>query len=146
MRVLIITIITLAPLFAFSKTHTVKMLNVSKDKQMLFEPYWLEVSLNEKVNFIPTDAAHNSQSIIVPKGSLAWKSELNQPITFNFENPGIYLYECFIHTKMGMLGIIIVDDNYENKALVIKKLKEISGQSIMNKERVQTLVKKLEAH
>ena len=46
--------------------------------------------------------------------ALPKKSDLDVRHSITFYLPGIYLYQCTLHGNMGMLGIIIVDNNFDN--------------------------------
>ena len=46
--------------------------------------------------------------------SLAEKSELYVSHSVTFALPGVYLYQCTPHGNMGMLGLIVVGNNFDN--------------------------------
>ena len=46
--------------------------------------------------------------------SLPDKSDLNVGHAVTFDLPEVYLYQCTPHGNMGMLGIIVVDINFDN--------------------------------
>ena len=46
--------------------------------------------------------------------SLAEKSELDVSHSVTFALPGVYLYQCTPHGNMGMLGLIVVENNFDN--------------------------------
>ena len=46
--------------------------------------------------------------------SLPKKSELNAFYSVTFRLPGIYLYQCTPHGNMGMLGLIVVGNDFHN--------------------------------
>ena len=41
-------------------------------------------------------------------------SKMNEYHSVLFKTPGIYLYGCTPHLNMGMLGLIIVDNDFHN--------------------------------
>ena len=53
--------------------------------------------------------------------SLPKKSEIDDFHSIIFKIPGVYLYGCSPHANMGMLGLIIVSNDFHN----VDKLKEI---------------------
>ena len=53
--------------------------------------------------------------------SLPKKSELNAFYSVTFHLPGIYLYQCTPHGNMGMLGLIVVGNDFHN----LEDIKEI---------------------
>ena len=50
--------------------------------------------------------------------SLAEKSELDVTHSVTFALPGVYLYQCTPHGNMGMLGLIVVGNNFNNLAKI----------------------------
>ena len=46
--------------------------------------------------------------------ALPEKSDLNVRHAITFDLPGIYLYQCTPHGNMGMLGLIVVGNNFDN--------------------------------
>ena len=52
--------------------------------------------------------------------ALPEKSDLNVCHAITFDLPGVYLYQCTPHGNMGMLGLVIVGNDFHN-------LKDIEG-------------------
>ena len=103
--------------------HDVLMLNAScKDQESptpnVFEPAILRVNAGDRVRFIPSQSGHNSASKrgMIPKGSQPWNSAIDEELTITLTVPGIYGYICLPHYEMGMVGLIIVDDDLSNLA------------------------------
>ena len=46
--------------------------------------------------------------------SLPENSDLDVQHTGTFDLPGVYLYQCTPHGNMGMLGLIVVGNNFDN--------------------------------
>ena len=59
---------------------------------------------------MPTDRAHNSESLVVPEGGETWKGKLNQEVTATLTVEGLYAYKCLPHFGLGMVGLIAVGD------------------------------------
>ena len=79
---------------------------------------------------------HNVHFIKAPDGIKLKKSKLNKKFTYKFDTPGIYLYQCTPHKSMGMIGLVIVDNDISNKKSIAKakvygkskkKLKKLLG-------------------
>ena len=95
----------------------VQMLNKSSDGQVWqFEPAFLKVAPGDTVTFVPSDPGHNSESIkaAVPEGAEPWKGKLNEPISVNLTEEGVYVYKCLPHVGLGMVGVIQVGDSTAN--------------------------------
>ena len=71
---------------------------------------------------MPTNEGHNVEFLAGPEMTLLPpKSKIDQVYSVVFKVPGVYLYGCTPHANMGMLGLIIVDNNFHN----IEKIKTI---------------------
>ena len=58
---------------------------------------------------------HNVEFLGGPNmNSLPEKSGFNSFYKVNFDLPGVYLYHCTPHGNMGMLGLVIVGNNFHN--------------------------------
>ncbi len=118
------------------------MLNQLDGKSMIFEPSFLKINVGDKVTFIPEQLGHNSASLLIPKNSKPWKSQTNQRFSLDFNQQGIYIYECSIHGVMAMIGIIQVGEakNLEEAKDFLNKHR---NKVIMNKNRIDDYLKKL---
>jgi pseudoazurin len=97
--------------WASAAEHTVEMLNKGPDGQRnWFEPAVLFIQPGDTVRFVPTDRAHNSESLMVPEGGETWKGKLNQEVTATLTVEGLYAYKCLPHFGLGMVGLIAVGD------------------------------------
>ena len=60
-------------------------------------------------------------------------SEIDEPHTVVFKASGIYLYGCTPHADMGMLGLVIVDNDFHN----LNAIKQIQfsrvGKSVLQR-------------
>lgn len=67
--------------------HTVAMKNTGAEGMMVFEPAVLNVAVGDTVKFVPTDMAHNSQSVdnLKPAGSASWVGAINEPVTVTID-------------------------------------------------------------
>ena len=127
MRNLIILVVSifgivLASGLAYSKEITVDMLNKRADGQkMVYSQDVIKVKSGDAVTWLPKTKGHNVEFISVPEGvKKIKKSKLNKKVSYTFETPGIYLYQCTPHKAMGMIGLVIVDGNVDNKAKIAK--------------------------
>ena len=82
------------------------------------DSYSLEVAkinVGDTIEWIPKNKGHNVEFLAGPNmKALPKKSDLDVRHSITFYLPGIYLYQCTPHGNMGMLGIIIVDNNFDN--------------------------------
>ena len=80
-----------------------------------------KIDVGDTIEWLPKNEGHNVEFLGGPDfNSLPEKSDLNAfySVTFNF--PGVYLYQCTPHCNMGMLGLVIVGNDFHN-------LKDIEG-------------------
>ena len=134
----ILGLVFLSSLPAVAGTVSIDMLNKRADgEKMVYSQDIVNVKVGDTVTWIPKSKGHNVQFISVPDGiKKLKKSKLNKQFSFTFERAGIYLYQCTPHKSMGMIGVVVVDGNVENKKIVAKtkvfgkskkKLKKILG-------------------
>ena len=130
---------------AFAVDYTVKMLNQGTGGVMIFEPAVLKINKGDTVNFVATDAAHNSASLpgMIPAGALTWTSELSKDISITFDIEGLYAYQCTPHSVMAMVGVIQVGDNPANLNQVLSQAESMKTMFVMNKERLTDYISQL---
>ena len=130
---------------AFTAEYTVKMLNQGAGGVMIFEPAVLKINKGDTVNFVATDAAHNSASLpgMIPAGALTWTSELSKDISITFDIEGLYAYQCTPHSVMAMVGVIQVGDNPANLNQVLSQAESMKAMFVMNKERLTDYISQL---
>ena len=112
-------IITFLTFSKFASAETIQILFTENDS------YSIEVAriaVGDTIEWLPKNEGHNVEFLAGPKmHSLPKKSGINQVHSIIFKVPGIYLYGCTPHMNMGMLGLIIVGNDFHN----LKKIKRI---------------------
>jgi pseudoazurin len=95
---------------ASAAEHEVKMLNKSGSKFMQFEPAFVKAAPGDTIKFVPTDPAHNAESIpeMWPEGAEKFKGALNKEVTLKVDKEGVYGVKCMPHYAMGMVMLIQV--------------------------------------
>ena len=120
--------------------HRVKMKNIGEDGSlMVFEPAVLEVAVGDKVLFIPTDPAHNSESVagLVPEGATAWHGAIDELVSVTIDTEGVYVYQCLPHIAMAMVGVIVAGEP-TNLDEVKRDAAALSAKFFANKDRLNT--------
>ncbi len=118
MKILIISLISFFISFTtFSKEVVLEMLNKRADGQkMVFSEDVVKVDVGDTVKWLASDKGHNVEFVAGPDGvSLPPKSGLNKDVSITFDKAGIYLYVCTPHKVMGMIGLVVVGDDTNNK-------------------------------
>ena len=80
-----------------------------------------KINVGDTIEWSPKNEGHNVEFLGGPdSSSLPEKSDLNAFYSVTFKVPGLYLYHCTPHGNMGMLGLVIVGNDFHN-------LKDIEG-------------------
>ena len=80
-----------------------------------------KINVGDTIEWSPKNEGHNVEFLGGPDfSSLPEKSDLNTFYSVTFNLPGVYLYHCTPHGNMGMLGLVIVGNDFHN-------LKDIEG-------------------
>ena len=136
----IITILAI-PFFsssAIAQNHTIDMLNKLGKERMVFSKKIISINTNDDISWKSVDKGHNVEFIGMPNGVKKYKSKISKDANYTFKKPGVYLYQCTPHKAMGMIGIVVVDNDKSNLDK-IKKVK-VYGKS---KKLLKSLLKNL---
>ena len=91
---------------------------VTKIEFTKFDTYSLEIihiNVGDSVEWLPTNEGHNVEFIMTPTMvSLPEKSKMNEPYSMIFQEAGVYVYGCTPHLNTGMLGLIVVGNDFHN--------------------------------
>ena len=75
----------------------------------------VKIDVGDTIEWLPKNKGHNVEFLAAPNmKSLPEKSDLDVIHRITFDLPGVYLYQCTPHGNMGMLGLIVVGNNYNN--------------------------------
>jgi pseudoazurin len=127
---------------ASAANYVVKELNNGPGGTFMFDPSYLHVQPGDSVTFESSDQGHNSESVAIPEGAKAWKSDISQALTVTFTKQGVYLYQCAPHALFGMVGVIQVG-KVPNKDAVLKAADELEHKQLMNQGRISGLMKQI---
>ena len=80
-----------------------------------------KIDVGDTIDWLPKNEGHNVEFLGGPDfNSLPERSDLNAFYSVTFNLTGVYLYHCTPHGNMGMLGLVIVGNDFHN-------LKDIEG-------------------
>ena len=86
-----------------------------------------KIDVGDTIEWLPTNKGHNVEFLAGPNmDSLAEKSDLDVSHSVTFASPGVYLYQCTPHGNMGMLGLIVVGNNFNN----LDKIEEVELSNV----------------
>ena len=75
----------------------------------------VKIDVGDTIEWLPKNKGHNVEFLAAPSiKSLPEKSDLDVIHRITFDLPGVYLYQCTPHGNMGMLGLIVVGNNFDN--------------------------------
>ena len=73
------------------------------------------INVGDTIEWLPKNEGHNVEFFAGPNmEALPENSDLNVHYEITFDLPGVYLYQCTPHGNMGMLGLIVVGNNFDN--------------------------------
>ena len=123
--------------FAYAKTVELEMLNKdTAGRKMVYSQELVHVDLGDTITWIPTSKGHNVEIIAAPEGfDIPKKSKNGKEVSIEFTVPGIYYYWCTPHKGMGMIGLVVVDNDTSNKDVIAKA--KAMGKS---KKKLKTLI------
>ena len=112
---------------SIAETFTIEMLNKLGKERMVYSEKVISINTNDEIVWKSKDKGHNVEVIGMPTGAKKYKSKISKDANYKFEKPGIYLYQCTPHKAMGMIGLVVVDNDKSNLDK-IKKVK-VYGKS-----------------
>lgn len=133
----------LAALPAGAAEYEVRMLDLGSDGTMVFEPGYLRVSPGDTVTFVPADRGHSSRSVVIPEGAITWEGEPDDRISILFDTEGVYLYACFSHLPMAMVGVVQVGEPV-NLGAVEAGMAELKEFFDVNAERAREYLERVQ--
>ena len=101
------------------------------------DSYSIEVAhikVGDKIEWLPKNEGHNVEFLAGPNmEALPVKSEIDTFQAIIFEVPGIYLYQCTPHGNMGMLGLVVVVNDFHNLEDIKKTQLSSVATSVMKR-------------
>ena len=123
---------------AFANDMTIEMLNKDADgNKMVYSEEIARVDVGDSITWVPTTKGHNVEMISSPN-NIKFKSKNNKEAKITFEVPGLYLYWCTPHKRMGMIGLVVVGGDTSNADIVAKA--KVRGKS---KKKLKKLLDEL---
>ena len=135
-------ILCLFTLLLISKNTSAEIVQIEFTKFDTYSAEIVYIKSGDTIEWLPNNGEHNVEFLSGPQMvSLPNKSKINMFHSVIFDKLGIYLYGCTPHLNMGMLGLIIVDNNFENIADIRKIDLSPVASSVLNR-----LLKKVSLH
>ena len=142
MRLILLVLLSLWSGLAVAADTTIEMLNKLDNEYMVFSKKIVYIDPGDTVFWKATDKSHNVEFVkgAVPAGVEAFKSKPNQETEYKFSIPGIYVYWCTPHKTMGMIGFVIVGNDFSNFDEVAKA--KFLGKSRKNAKTILEQINK----
>ena len=119
-----------------TSTLNAKTIQIDFTPHEIFSIEVAHVDVGDTIEWLP-NVDHNVEFLGGPDmNSLPEKSKFNVSYSVNFELPGVYLYHCTPHGNTGMLGLVVVGNNFDN----LKDIEEIEVSSV-SKSILQKLIR-----
>ena len=102
---------------AFAETIEIQMLNANEaGNKMVFSQELIRAEVGDVIKFVPTDKAHNAQSVknALPDGQKKFKGKMNKEIEYLVTEAGLTAVVCQPHQAMGMVALIVVGNDVSN--------------------------------
>ena len=101
--------------FTISDAAVAKVTKIEFTEFDTYSSEIIHVDVGDSVEWLPTNEGHNVEFIMTPTMvSLPEKSKMNEPYSMIFQEAGIYVYGCTPHLNTGMLGLIVVGNDFHN--------------------------------
>ena len=144
-RKLLVLMIFVISIPAFSADHTVEMLSSSNGQMMVFKPAVLQINPGDTVTWKATNPGHNTASIneMSPDSSLQWDGKINEELKITFTKEGVYGYKCTPHYILGMVGIVSVGNNTTNLSAAGEYAANAEKKFATNKDRFSKYINEL---
>jgi plastocyanin len=92
------------------------------------------INAGDTIEWLPKNEGHNVEFFGGPDmSSMPPTSEMDEPHIVVFKASGIYLYGCTPHADMGMLGLVIVDNDYHNLNVIKNIQFSRVGKSVLQR-------------
>ena len=116
------TLFSIVILLIISKVSPAEIIKIEFTEDDSYSIEVAHINVGDTIEWLPKNEGHNVEFLAGPKiNSLPTKSEIDKFYSVVFRVPGVYLYGCTPHRNMGMLGLIIVGNDFHN----LEKIKNI---------------------
>ena len=116
------TLFSLVIFLIISKVSPAETIKIEFTEDDSYSIEVAHIDVGDTIEWLRKNEGHNVEFLAGPKlKSLPTKSEIDKEHSVVFKVPGVYLYGCTPHGNMGMLGLIVVGNDFHN----LEKIKNI---------------------
>ena len=121
-------------LLVISKAFSAETIQIDFSEHDSYSIEVAHINIGDTIEWLPKNEGHNVEFLAGPSmNELPAKSEIDAIFSVVFTAPGVYLYGCTPHKNMGMLGLIIVGNDFHN----LEEVKNIQmpqvAKSVLNR-------------
>ena len=111
----LITLLYIISFFITSKFAVAETLQINFTGDDSYSIEVAHIDVGDTIEWYPDNVGHNVEFLAGPiMNSLPQKSKLNAFHSVVFKVPGMYLYQCTPHGNSGMIGLVVVGNNFHN--------------------------------
>ena len=131
---IIITLLVFLNLALISKISIAEIIQIEFTENDSYSTEVAFINEGDTIEWLPKNEGHNVEFLAGPKmNNLPNNSEINEFHSVLFNTPGVYLYGCAPHLNMGMLGLIIVGNDFHNLEEVNKIQLSYVANSVLDR-------------
>ena len=125
---------TFLSLLILSKAGFAETIQIEFTEDDAYSIQVAHINAGDTIEWLPKNEGHNVEFFGGPDmSSMPLTSEMDEPHTVVFKASGIYLYGCTPHADMGMLGLVIVDNDFHNLNAIKKIQFSRVGRSVLQR-------------
>lgn len=125
---------TFLSLLILSKAGFAETIQIEFTEDDAYSIQVAHINAGDTIEWLPKNEGHNVEFFGGPDmSSMPPTSEMDEPHTVVFKASGIYLYGCTPHADMGMLGLVIVDNDFHNLNAIKKVQFSRVGRSVLQR-------------
>ena len=111
----LITLFYVMSFFLISKIALAETIQINFTGDDSYSIEVAHIDVGDTIEWYPEHEGHNVEFLAGPNmKALPEKSKLNALHSVVFEIPGVYLYQCTPHGNSGMIGLVVVGNNFKN--------------------------------
>ena len=131
---ILFNIFSLLFIIVISNTVNAKTIQIEFTEDDTFSKEVAYINVGDTIEWLPKFEGHNVQFLGGPKmNALPKSSEVDNFHSVSFDVPGVYLYHCTPHGNMGMLGLVIVGNDFHNLKEINKIELSSTAKSVLQK-------------
>ena len=111
----LVTLFYVMSFFLISKEVLAETIQINFTGNDTYSIEVAHIDVGDTIEWYPDHEGHNVEFLAGPNmNALPAKSKLNAFHSVVFEIPGVYLYQCTPHGNSGMIGLVVVGNNFNN--------------------------------